>query len=278
MSAPLIYQPRGRAREYSPWALNLFDGLCGHQRMDMTVPACAYCFAAQLPAARRKDSDPTCRPKRDLLARLERDCERIERAGGWPEKNGPVLVSFTTDPLPAGRADLLGVAQEALYRLWEAVVPVTLLSKNGYDALDWIEGWHSRDDEFATTIVFDETRTTWREWEAYAPPIDYRWYALECAHERGLNTWISVEPVIDPDEALAVIRFGQDIGCVGHYRIGPLNHHPHAATVDWRAFGERLAEVLVATGARYYLKQDMRPWMPKGFPADNREEAQNYVD
>lgn len=60
---------------------------------------------------------------------------------------------------------------------------------------------------------------------------------------------------------------------VGHYRIGPLNHHPHAQTVDWRAFGERLAEVLVETGARYYLKHDMRRWMPEGFPADNREEG-----
>ncbi len=26
------------------------------------------------------------------------------------------------------------------------------------------------------------------------------------------------------------------------------------------------------TGARYYLKLDMRRWMPEGFPADNREE------
>lgn len=27
------------------------------------------------------------------------------------------------------------------------------------------------------------------------------------------------------------------------------------------------------TGARYYLKLDMRRWMPEGFPPDNREEA-----
>jgi hypothetical protein len=31
--------------------------------------------------------------------------------------------------------------------------------------------------------------------------------------------------------------------------------------------------VLVETGARYYLKHDMRKYMPPGFPADNREEA-----
>jgi hypothetical protein len=92
------------------------------------------------------------------------------------------------------------------------------------------------------------------------------------AHDRGLPTWVSVEPVIVPDEALEVIRYGQDLGVVGHYRIGPLNHHPHAETVDWRAFGERLAQTLVDTGARYLIKHDLRPFMPAGFPADNREE------
>ena len=280
MSAQLIYQPRGRAREYSPWALNLFDGLCGHQRMDMTVPACAYCFAAQLPAARRKDSDPTCRPKRDLLGRLERECARIVQAGGWPQERGPVLVSFTTDPLPRGRKDLQNTTGRALALLHTAGIPVTLLTKNGADASAWITRSHLPGDEFATSIVFDfrPYGGQFVHWEREAPNLFNRWVALCEAHDRGLPTWVSVEPVIVPDEALEVIRYGQDLGVVGHWRIGPLNHHPHAETVDWRAFGARLADVLVATGARYYLKQDMRPWMPEGFPADNREEAQNYVD
>lgn len=264
----VIYQPQGRAREYSDYALNIFEGKCPHE--------CGYCFAEHLPAACRKDRDPAYRPKADILARVERDCERIERAGGWPEENGPVLLCFTCDPLPCGvqNEHLQEVTYEVLAALSDAQIPVTLLTKNGAAAREWINGWHLRRDEFATSIVFTATRTgVGAEWEGNAPNVPWRWYALREAHDVGLRTWVSVEPVIDPDEALAVIRHGQELGCVEHWRIGPLNHHPHAATVDWPRFGEDLARVLTETGARYYLKHDMRRWMPEGFPADNREEA-----
>lgn len=266
----VIYQPQGRAREYSDYALNIFEGKCPHE--------CGYCFAEHLPAACRKDRDPAYRPKADILARVERDCERIERAGGWPEENGPVLLCFTGDPYPFGRFDLQAVTDEVIVRLGVVGVPVTVLSKNGVAVKDRVAGrgpilFTPEQVTVATSIVFaDLPDSAAVDWEVNAPHVYYRWQALEVAHRYGFRTWVSVEPVIDPDEALEVIRHGLELGCVGHYRIGPLNHHPHAATVDWPRFGERLAEVLVETGARYYLKHDMRKYMPPGFPPDNREE------
>ena len=44
MSTGLIYEPSGRAREYAPLALNLYNG-CPH--------GCTYCYA---PAATHKDA------------------------------------------------------------------------------------------------------------------------------------------------------------------------------------------------------------------------------
>lgn len=265
----VIYQPQGRAAEYSRYALNIFEGRCPH--------ACGYCFAEHLPAACRKDRDPTYRPKRDILARVERDCERIERAGGWPEENGPVLLCFTGDPYPFGRLDLQAVTDEVIVLLGAAGVPVTVLSKNGVAVKDRVIGapilFTPEQVTVATSIVCRDGGEVRREWEPMAPSGFGRWAALQEARSQGFRTWVSVEPVIAPDEALEVIRHGQELGCVEHWRIGPLNHHPHAATVDWPRFGEDLARVLTETGARYYLKHDMLRWMPEGFPADNREEA-----
>lgn len=264
----VIYRPQGRAAEYAEWALRgIFTG-CPH--------CCAYCFASRALRLEREEFHSRVEVRKNFLKRLDADLRSIKRKGGWPEENGPVLLCFTCDPLPCGvqNEHLQEVTYEVLAALSDAQIPVTLLTKNGAAAREWINGWHLRRDEFATSIVFTATRTgVGAEWEGNAPNVPWRWYALREAHDASLRTWVSVEPVIDPDEALAVIRRGQELGVVGHYKIGPLNHHPHAATVDWPRFGEDLARVLVETGARYYLKQDMRRWMPEGFPPDNREEA-----
>jgi len=262
----VIYQPAGRAAEYAEWALRgIFRG-CPHR--------CRYCYVPNILRMERDEFHGQVTVRPDFLKRLERDLDRIQRAGGWPAEHGSVLCCFSCDPLPWRCEHLHWVTHEVLGLLRAADVPVSVLTKNGAAAAQLIGTGQLDGQVFATSIVFDVQNLTsgWPGWEPDAPSLWGRWSALCSAAGRGIETWVSVEPVVDPDEALAVIRYGQWLGVVGHYKIGPLNHHPHAQTVDWRAFGERLAEVLMETGARYMVKRDMQQHMPPGFPAGNLED------
>lgn len=65
----IIYEPRGKAREYSDLAVNLFTG-CSH--------ACRYCYC---PAVLRKTIDAWAfdpQPRKNILRELKRDARRMQ--------------------------------------------------------------------------------------------------------------------------------------------------------------------------------------------------------
>ena len=78
--------------------------------------------------------------------------------------------------------------------------------------------------------------------------------AIQTAHDRGIKTWVSLEPVIDPGQALRVIRELHPI--VDHWKIGKINHWP-GIDVDWIAFREEVRALLDDLGADYYLKKSL---------------------
>ena len=59
---PVIYQPRGKAREYNPLACNLYIG-CSHR--------CNYCYAPHALQKRAEDYFGTPAPHRVILAKIE---------------------------------------------------------------------------------------------------------------------------------------------------------------------------------------------------------------
>jgi DNA repair photolyase len=241
----LIYEPAGRAREYAPLALNLYTG-CTH--------ACRYCYA---PAACRKDAaafHATAEPRADIIKNLERE---LARRPNGPQSDGdypPVLLSFTSDPYqPAAES---GVTRRAIELLHEAGYPVHVLTKGGGRAVPDFDllGQHEH-DAFAATLTFTSAADA-TEWEPHAAPPNDRMLALCEAHARGIATWASLEPVIDPEQSLELIR--QTHGYVDLFKVGTLNHHPHAKTIDWPDFARRARALLEELGARYYLKNDLR--------------------
>ena len=66
---PIIYEPRGKAREYSELAVNLYTG-CSH--------ACRYCYC---PAILRKSVEAWAfdpQPRKNVLRELERDAKQVQ--------------------------------------------------------------------------------------------------------------------------------------------------------------------------------------------------------
>ena len=79
---PIIYEPRGKAWEYSDLAVNLYTG-CSH--------ACRYCYC---PAILRKTIDAWAfdpQPRKGILRDLERDAKKLR---GDPRE---ILLSFISE-------------------------------------------------------------------------------------------------------------------------------------------------------------------------------------
>ena len=96
-----------------------------------------------------------------------------------------------------------------------------------------------------------------REWEPMASSVYSRLKILQKAHEMGIYTWVSMEPVIIPDEAWEVIRKAHDY--VDFWKVGKLNHNKEVEqSVDWPKFRKNVEELLESYGGDYYIKEDLR--------------------
>lgn len=71
----------------------------------------------------------------------------------------------------------------------------------------------------------------------------------------------NLTPIIAPAQSLEIIR--QTHSFVDLFKVGKLNHHSLAATIDWRIFGHDVQDLLESLGKRYYLKRDLRAYMQK---------------
>jgi len=237
----VIYEPRGRAREYAPLAVNLYAG-CEH--------GCVYCYA---PSAVRKSPEqfhvrPT--PRANILEKLQKEVTRR------PGQGQRVLLCFTCDPYQPLDVKL-GLTRRAIQALHGAGYRVEVLTKGGTRACRDFD-LLGPEDAFASTLTFLDAKKS-DEWEPNAaPPLD-RIDAIRKAHQAGIPTWVSLEPVIDPEQSLEIIRATHDI--VDLYKVGKLNYHPAAKAVDWGAFGHAAEALLRRLGKRYYLKADLRAHM-----------------
>lgn len=90
-----------------------------------------------------------------------------------------------------------------------------------------------------------------------ASTVQSRLRILRKAHEMGIYTWVSMEPVIIPDEALQVIRKAH--GYVDFWKVGKLNHNKAVEqSVDWPKFRDDATALLEHYGCKYYIKEDLR--------------------
>jgi DNA repair photolyase len=129
----------------------------------------------------------------------------------------------------------------------------TILTKGGTRALrdfDLLEGYPGA--RFGSTIIFTDQKDA-DHWEPNAAPVKDRIEAIREAHRRGIPTWVSLEPVIDPQQALQLIETLHPV--VDHWKVGKLNYRK--LPVDWLRFREDAREMLDSLGADYYLKTSL---------------------
>ena len=244
----VIYETRGRAREFNELAINLFTG-CGHQ--------CVYCYGANVTHQSREMFENEPKPRV-----TPGDVQRS--AADWAKKGEKrsILLCFVTDPYQPIEAEsrLTRTTIETLKRYG---LRVTILTKAGMRATRDFDMLKPGEDAFAVTLTCMNSRSSLK-WEPKAAlPVD-RIRSLQMAKDRGLETWVSLEPVIYPADSMELMNLTREF--VDHYKVGTMNYHPHGKSIDWKAFGFGIKSWMDEFGVKYYLKNDLRKEMdlPQG--------------
>jgi DNA repair photolyase len=231
-----IYEPKGAAREYAPLALNLYRG-CEH--------GCTYCYAPLcLHMTRENFSNVSARA--GIIDTLEKDLKKFV-----PKQT--VLLSFTSDPYqPIERT--LRLTRSAL-EVMDGVVPsVAILTKNTIvcDDFDII----ARNCWYVGTTLSCYSPEYAKQYEPYAPLPAERIKMLEMAENAGIDTFVSVEPVLSEAELELLLQKIKHLKIRNGVRIGKWNHNAEANKINWKSVLDT-AISYANSGKPVYIKDEL---------------------
>lgn len=257
----VIYQPAGRAGEYAEWACNIYSG-CAH--------ACHYCYA---PGATRKTRDDfeQAGPRPKFFESLEKDAAKL---AGLKKR---VLLCFTCDPYQPLEGELQHT-RRTIEILQAHDINVQVLTKGGQRALRDLDLLTAGNNAYAATLTCLSNKMS-TKWEPEAALPTNRIATLQRFHEVGIETWVSLEPVLDPVAALDII--GATCEFVDYYKVGKLNYEgklpprlrSQVAGIDWSQFAVEVVAMLEEYGyercyqphdidkGQYYIKNDLAKFL-----------------
>lgn len=227
-----IYEPKGAAKEYGDYAINIYTG-CPHR--------CHYCFAPSVLRRDREKFHSDVRPRDGIVEAVKRQLEREHITGKT------IHLSFACDPYPTGYGTT--PTREIIKLLKESGNHVQILTKGDgsrdFDLLD-------ENDWYGVTVSGAKQRE-----EPGAESMFKRLTSLLKAKERGIKTWVSFEPVVNTEVIMRVINWNHD--AIDKVKIGKLNYHP--STIDWAEFGREAEALCRELGLDYYIKDSLRKEM-----------------
>ena len=240
-----IYVPKGAAKEYGDYAVNIYTG-CNH--------GCYYCFAPQVLHKERELFRQNVEPRAGIVDALRYQLDKEQITGKL------IHLCFTCDPYPAPPVDTTAT-REVIHTLKQAGNHVQILTKAAEKAerdFDLLDG----EDWFGITYAGypdGDSMFTSPKAEPGASPVACRLATLQRAHYAGIKTWISMEPVLDAGNVLRFIGLG--VNYVDRYKIGKLNYHP--SDTNWKEFGEHAEAICKERGLDYYIKDSLRREMER---------------
>jgi DNA repair photolyase len=195
-------------------------------------------------------------PRKDAIKKLELDAKELSRNNDQRE----ILMSFTTDPYQP-LDNQFRLTRKAIQIFMKYNLHYTPLTK-GHRPLKDIDLMIERPDlcRFGTTLVFTD-KNDCQAFEPKALDTNNRIEALIYAHSHGIRTWVSLEPVIYPQQTLDLIRM--TMGFVDEYRIGKLNHITNdISRLEMIEFVRSALQLLENQDhARYIFKKDLEPYL-----------------
>ena len=225
-----IYEPKGAAKEYGDYALNIYTG-CPHR--------CWYCFAPGVLHRDKEQFHSVVEPRKNIVEETRKQLDKEQISGKL------IHLCFTCDPYPTGYDTT--PTRKIINLMKEYGNHVQILTKGDgsrdFDLLD-------ENDWYGVTLDGSENGDTAFE----------RLDSLRYAKTADANTWISFEPVLDAKRVRTYLMLTKDF-YVDRVKIGKLNYHP--SEINWKEFGHEAEELCKSLGIDYYIKDSLRREMAK---------------
>jgi len=254
-----IYEPAGRAREYSPLALNYFKG-CDH--------GCLYCYVPNMMIRfnagynHKEVVSPIDFSELEKSAKLMRGCDK------------QILLSFTGDPYCGSENGETSKVLEILNRYNHKVAILTKNPEKALKDLDMIKSFGDR-IKIGSTLVFDNEKDS-KEWEPGAPKPESRIKGLRDFSKNGVITWASFEPVIYPEQSLSLLKKVVDF--IDHVKIGKINNYKGIdKKIDWSKFIFESVRICRDSKLNFYIKNDLAVFN-KGVYLSGNEIDEDYLN
>lgn len=242
----IIYAPRGQAGEYAPLATNPYRG-CGHK--------CSYCYVPKVLRMSRDEFDAGAVERQDFRAKLSKDAAKYQSLG----VDEQVMLSFTTDPYAPSATSL---TRETLETIRDHGMAICTLTKGGKRALQDIDLFRPDRDAFASTLTSTDDAFS-QKWERGAALPADRMATLKAFHDRGIFTWVSLEPTLDCESSLDIIQRTHEY--VDLYKVGRANYLPMTQSTDWESYTHRIIELVNELGVKHYIKRDLQKHLPADY-------------
>ncbi len=239
----VIYEPKGRAREYSSLAINIING-CNM--------GCKYCYVPAMTFKKREQFHSNSKHRKDVLINLEKDLIELSKIGN----KKLVMFSFTSDVYQLDE-EFNSITREALKLFKKYNQPFHLLTKGGTKAVRDFDLYKDT-DWFACSLTFyDKEKSLQIEPNASLP--EDRIKALRIANSRGIKTWVSFEPTLEEEETYKLYKATKSF--VNFYKVGKVSRYK--VDVDWVAFTNKIADMMESDKQPFFLKYDLRPYLKK---------------
>jgi DNA repair photolyase len=230
-----IYTPSGAAKEYGDYAINIYTG-CSHR--------CFYCYAPTVLHKDREAFHSHVEPRPDIYRATMVQLEKEQITGKT------IHLCFTCDPYPTGYDTTM--TRDIIKLIKNSGNHVQILTKgDGSRDFDLLDGGDWYGVTYAGYDPKEFTKSPVEEPGATSPYT--RLDVLSTAKKRGINTWVSCEPVLFPCDVYALIALADFIDL---FKIGKLNYHP--SNIDWYEFGHKVEALCKQYGRNYYIKDSLR--------------------
>ena len=204
----LIYQPKGKAREYSPWACNLYNGCTNN---------CTYCYnkkgvACKLLGKEYVTLKSGFKDIEDAYFTFQSELDKCKDAILADGKG--LFFNFVSDPFLEETWELNFYC--AQYALRSGVPCVFLSKKRPHSSMIELFVRHK------AMVKVGFTLTGMDELEPNADTNAERIDAIEKLESSGVHTWASIEPIIKVSRSLYMMTRAYDKGC-REFKIGVLS-------------------------------------------------------
>lgn len=260
-----IYQPSGKAAEYSKWAVNFYNGCSAR---------CEYCYNRHGITAKVLGGDTPTLKKSLGVEGLALEIFKKELDQNQPElqKHG-LFFNFVSDPCLPETWELNSLCMR--YAIVN-MVPVKILTKQTWwigQILHEIEEnetiWNIYNAKQFFAIGF--TLTGHDELEPGAATNADRIRAMKVLYDEGFKTWASIEPIIDIDSSMKMI--GEICNHVDLIKVG-LQSGKKYLQFDLKMMVRAIEEMTHVYGFKVYFKDSLL----KAINANRYPLGENEVD